>query len=188
MDSPNTLNMKTEIWKDISGYEGLYQVSNLGRIKHLPRYVYNYKGDLCYYKEKILNPFKTSNHPYLCVILLANSKRKTYQVHTIVAQAFIPYTGYNPDGSPIKGQPQINHKNENPEDNDIDNLEWCDSKYNCNYGNWKNKHSRKILCIDTNTIYNSLKDAADDIKISPTHLRRLIKKQKKCKGYLWKYV
>ena len=123
---------QNEIWKDIEGYEGLYQVSNLGRVKSLERI--DRHNHLV--KERILKP-KIEPNGYFRVDLCKEGKVKTLSVHRLVAQTFIP----NPEGLP-----QINHKNENKalnvvflrDDGSVDecrsNLEWCDRKYNCNYG------------------------------------------------------
>ena len=102
-----------EIWKDIPDYKGLYQVSNLGRIKSL------YFG-----KERILKTHK-DKYGYLISHLHNNSKGKTHFVHRLVALAFIP----NPENYPM-----INHKDESRDNNCVENLEWCDCKYNLNYG------------------------------------------------------
>ena len=102
-----------EIWKDIKDYEGHYQVSNLSRVKSIK-----------FGKERILKPV-TDRHGYLIVGLWKNNKQKTYKVHRLVAEAFLP----NPDNLP-----QVNHKDENPLNNNVNNLEWCNSKYNNTYG------------------------------------------------------
>lgn len=114
-----------EIWKQIKGYEGLYQVSNFGRVISL---------DYMRKKEtRIMVPCKKPSG-YLYVTLSKNGKRKNLYIHRIVAEAFMP----NPENLP-----QVNHRDENksnnfagtPENNFTDgNLEWCDSKYNNNYG------------------------------------------------------
>ena len=110
-----------EIWKDVVGYEGLYQVSNLGIVR-------NYKT---------LKEVKTCqwHKGYERANLFKDNQRKGYYVHRLVAQAFIP----NPKNLPI-----VNHKNEISTDNRVENLEWCDSKYNLNY---KDIHIRKHLSI-----------------------------------------
>lgn len=105
-----------EIWKDITGYEGLYQISSEGRVKSLN---YNRTG-----KEKILKAI-LDKYGYCFVILCKNNKIKKYSIHRLVAQAFIP----NPDNLP-----QVNHINENKTDNRVENLEWCTAEYNHNYG------------------------------------------------------
>lgn len=123
-----------EIWKDVVGFEGLYQVSNLGNVKSLPKYTYS-KGYPQLRKEKLLKPGKTGKrHNYLAVVL---NDGKQYKVHRLVAQAFIP----NPNNFP-----QVNHKDENPANNSVDNLEWCSNQYNCKYsGRPKTKlHKQKL--------------------------------------------
>lgn len=105
-----------EIWRDIKGYEGLYQVSNYGRVKSLN---YNHTK-----KEGIMKA-ALDGGGYLHLRLHKNGKRKNFFVHRLVADAFLP----NPDNFPI-----VNHKNEKPSDNRVENLEWCDVKYNNNYG------------------------------------------------------
>ena len=111
-----------EVWKDIKDYEGLYQVSNLGRIKSLV----GWNGKKYIKREKIINPTiqKTNKNKeyYRNVIgLVKIKKRKMAKVHRLVAEAFIP----NPNGYPI-----INHIDGNPLNNIVENLEWCDQKYN----------------------------------------------------------
>ena len=105
--------MKKELWRDIKNYEGHYQVSNFGRVKSIK-----------FGKEIILKPV-TDRHGYLLVSLWKNNKQKTYKVHRLVAEAFIDNTD---------NLPQVNHKDENPLNNNVNNLEWCNSKYNCNFG------------------------------------------------------
>lgn len=106
-----------EIWKDIPDYEGLYQVSNLGRVKSFKR-----NGNS---KDRILKPSK-NRCGYLQVILYKNRKTETFTVHRLVALAFIS----NPLNLPC-----INHKDENKENNNISNLEWCTQQYNATYNN-----------------------------------------------------
>lgn len=111
--------MVEEIWVDIKGYEGLYQVSNLGRVKSLERIdSLGHKR-----KEKIFKPQK--NKGYLRVSLWKDGKGKKYSIHRLVAIAFIP----NPDNLP-----EVNHKDENKFNNNVDNLEWCTVAYNNTYG------------------------------------------------------
>ena len=107
--------MENEVWKDIPDYEGLYQVSNLGRIKSLN---FNKTG-----KEKIMKP-RTGNRYYM-IALWKNGIRKDYLLHRIVAETFIP----NPENKPF-----INHKDENCFNNSINNLMWCTHKENMNWG------------------------------------------------------
>lgn len=115
-----------EIWKDIPGFEGLYQVSNFGRIKSL-----NYRKTG---KEHILK-FGKNPKGYSRTTLFKNGETRYYLTHRLVAQAFIP----NPDNLP-----EINHKNEIKTDNRVENLEWCTNQYNINYGT-RNKRRSETL-------------------------------------------
>ena len=103
--------IEIEEFRDIPGYEGLYEVSNLGRVRSLET-------------ERILKPSKNT-WGYLFVSLYKNGIKKAVRIHRLVALAFIP----NPDNLPC-----INHKDEDKTNNTVDNLEWCDDKYNANYG------------------------------------------------------
>lgn len=128
---------KEEIWKDIEGYEGLYQVSNLGRVRSFDRI--DRLGRLR--PGVILRPLMNT-YGYIQVSFCKEGKEKKLQVHRLVAQAFIP----NPEGLP-----QINHKDENPKNNRVDNLEWCDGKYNCNYGT---RNERQVQTMISKGLYD----------------------------------
>lgn len=112
-----------EIWKDIENYEGLYQISNLGRVKSLK-----------FGKERIMKPI-IGNKEYLFVVFHKDGKYKHHRIHRLVAQAFLS----NPNNLP-----QVNHKDENKQNNSVFNLEWCDNKYNMNYGT-RNERVAKLL-------------------------------------------
>lgn len=124
-----------EIWNDIQGYEGLYQVSNFGRVKSLPK-----KHDISmgkgYYitKERILQPGEDKDG-YLQVGLRKNKKTKMRKIHRLVAETFIPN---------LNNLPQVNHKDENKQNNDVINLEWCNNSYNQNYGTCGQKKSESM--------------------------------------------
>ena len=108
-----------EVWKPIKGYEGLYEVSNLGRVKSLPKKRIN--GTNFYIqKERILKPQLKTNR-YLGVGLIKNKIHKNFLIHRLVAKAFID-NPYN--------LPQINHIDCNKLNNNADNLEWCTQKQN----------------------------------------------------------
>lgn len=109
-----------EIWKDIEGYDGIYMVSNLGRVKSLPRSCQGLNAS----KEIILKQSEDKDG-YLLVGLHKNGKSKTVRVSRIVAKAFIPNPNEYPD---------VNHKDENNQNNRVDNLEWCTTQYNLTYG------------------------------------------------------
>ena len=102
-----------EIWKDIKGYEGLYQISSFGRVKKTRN------------KEKIMKG-RIRGKGYLAVTLLdKHGEQKDFYIHRLVAEAFIPN---------LDNLPQVNHKSEIKTDNNVENLEWCDNLYNVNYG------------------------------------------------------
>lgn len=113
--------MKKEYWKPVVGYEGLYEVSNWGRVKSIK-----------FGRERILKP-GTNNRGYLFVNLCKNGKKKNFRVHRLVAEAFIP-NPYN--------LPEVNHKDENKLNNNAENLEWCDRKFNINYGTGIERRSK----------------------------------------------
>ena len=141
-----------EYWRDIKGYEGLYQVSNYGRVRSVDRTVLYEDGRIGNFKGKI-RKIKINNSGY-CLVILNN--HKSYLVHRLVAEAFIP----NPNNLPC-----VNHKDEDKQNNFVfvnedetvdlekSNLEWCTQKYNCNYGskqitNITSKHNKPILQFD----------------------------------------
>lgn len=117
-----------ELWKDISGYEGLYQISNLGRVKS-----FRCSSKFRKPKEFILKP-SLINSGYGVVTLYSGKEKKKFQIHRLVATAFIP----NPFDFPC-----VNHKDEDKLNNRADNLEWCTYQYNNNYG------TARIRKIDT---------------------------------------
>lgn len=123
-----------EIWRDIPGYEGKYQVSNTGEVKSL-----NYRGSG---KTKLLKQHCDSKG-YKHVSLYKNGKKKVYSVHRLVAMTFIP----NPNNLPI-----INHKDENPSNNNVNNLEGCTYEYNLNYGT-RNERASESMCGENNPFY-----------------------------------
>jgi len=136
-----------EIWKDIKDYEGIYQVSNLGRVKSIARKVKYSRGNHSYYQyqqERLLSANQKSNG-YLEYSLYKDSKRTHKYIHRLVADAFID----NPNNLPV-----VNHIDEDKQNNKVDNLEWCTVSYNNTYGTRidrkvKNtdyrKNSRKII-------------------------------------------
>lgn len=122
--------MKEE-WKDIKGYEGLYKISNLGRVKSLPKH-----AGRSYRKERILKN-SIDKDGYIKVTLCKNNKTSFLSIHRLLAIAFIP----NPNNFP-----QINHKDENKQNNNLNNLEWCTCKYNINYGTRTKRAFKKVNC------------------------------------------
>lgn len=164
-----------EIYKDIEGYEGIYQVSNLGNVKSL-----NYNRTS---KEKILKPLNGKDG-YLFVILSKQGKRKTHLVHRIVAQTFID----NPNNLP-----QINHKDEDKTNNCINNLEFCDCQYNINYGTRNQRAadslSKQVLCLETGEIYASTHQVQRQLGFNHTCISQCCNGRcKQAYGFHWKYV
>lgn len=118
-----------EEWRDIKKFEGIYQVSNLGRIKSLSRKIWNYTT-----KEKILKPYPCGSG-YLEVNLRDNGRRTVKMVHRLVAETFLDNH---------IGLSQVNHLDENIKNNRADNLEWCTPKHNANYGT-RNKRQYEAM-------------------------------------------
>ena len=181
----NNIENINEEWRDIVGYEGLYQVSNLGRIKSLR----NNKNNP---REKILK-LKLVKNGYYIIFLYKNGKPKWYYVHRLVAIAFIP-NPYN--------LPQVNHIDENKTNNCVENLEWCNQKYNVNYGTCierrikklKNRKdlSKPILQFDLEgkliNEYPSINEVERQTGFKNPNICKCLKgKTKTCGGFLWKY-
>ena len=165
--------MKEE-WRPVVGYEGRYEVSSLGRIRRV----------------KIIIPSK-KKHGYMQVSLVdGNGVRKSLRLHRIVAEAFLP----NPDG-----KPQVNHRDEDPENNRADNLEWATAEENTNYGSRtaraaaKNGSKTPVLQIDPKTLkvvaeYPGQSVAARETGISLASINACLRgKQQHAGGYLWEY-
>ncbi len=139
-----------EIWQDIEGFEGLYQISNLGRVKSLERvvkYCENTKSktDKHTVKEHIKKPTLKENG-YLQISLYKNNRGKNLYIHRLVAEAFID----NP-----KNYKTVNHKNLDKQDNRVNNLEWCSYGDNNEHArqnlNFKSGKAIKIECINIDT-------------------------------------
>lgn len=165
--------MKEE-WRDIIGYEGLYQVSNLGRVKNK--------------HDKILK--QQIRKGYCEVGLYKNNSKqpKLYKVHRLVAESFI----LNPNNLPC-----VNHKDENKKNNKIFNLEWCNHNYNDNYGTRNEKISKKQKCpiiLQCDKNMNVIKEWNGMIEIYKKlgyHKSQIynccIGKYKTAHNYIWKY-
>ena len=172
-----------EVWKDIKNYEGLYQVSNLGRVKSLDRVVYqkNSFGNIQknIYKGKILSLFEDRDG-YLRINLKKDKKMKQYGVHVLVANTFLninkfKYMEYEDLSKIDINRLQINHKNENKKDNCIDNLEFCTVAYNTNYGS----REQKIIQLDLSgkiiKVWDSRKKASKELHISRNTINEILR-------------
>lgn len=167
-----------EAWKDVLGYEGLYQVSNLGRVKSLPRQTTS---------GKILSTASRQNG-YLCVSLCKNGKTHKYNVHRIVAEAFLPKHGRND---------VVNHKDENKHNNQVTNLEWITQKENLDYHNGITRRAKTrsgfafVLQIKDGKIVNSyrtLHEAARAVNGWPQNIWHCVHgKALTAYGYKWRY-
>ena len=161
--------MKEE-WKPIEGYEGLYEVSNMGRVKSLN---YRHTG-----KERILKG-GDDGYGYLCVNLCKDGKANKGKIHRLVAQAFLE----NP-----QNLPEVNHKNEDKTDNRVENLEWCTKQYNIEYSQAKavigiNKVSGLIL------EFPSQMEASRQTGTNQGHIWGCCNgRRKSAGGFLWFYA
>lgn len=164
-----------EIWKPVKNFEGLYEISNVGNIK-----------SLLFNREKILKPAINSSG-YYSIVLYKNKIKSSHTIHRLVADAFIE-NKYN--------CPLINHKNEIKTDNNVSNLEWCDVKYNNNFGTRNSKISNslsnKIIQLDKNgNVVNIFKNSVSAKEFGFDH-SSIIKcchgKRNTHKGYAWRFA
>lgn len=172
--------MKNEVWKPILNYEN-YLISNYGRIKSLPKKTHT--------KEEVILKTRIGKCGYEIITFSgANHLTKTFKIHRLVATAFIP----NPNNLPC-----VNHKDENKLNNNVDNLEWCDYKYNNNYGSAREravlKKSKNIIQKDLNG--NIIKEWLNAMEIKRalnfdnSTIHKCCKgKIKKYKNYIWEYI
>lgn len=152
--------------KDIKNYEGLYAITSCGQ-------VWSYRS------KKFMSPYPTKDG-YQVVCLSKNGEKQRVLVHRLVAETYIP----NPFGLT-----QINHKDEIKNHNFINNLEWCDSKYNNNYGNHNKTISKEVYCVELNKTFNSTREAARELGINGNHISCVCRGVRKtCGGYHWRYV
>lgn len=177
--------MQCEIWKDIAGFDGVYQISNLGRVKSLDRVIsieYKDRAGTRKIKGKLRKPIKDKDG-YLVIGL----GKGNYKIHRLVAMAFIPNTN---------NYPQINHIDGNKRNNAATNLEWCTNAENQNHAfKIGLKKTKKFAKVDLTSgkiirIYHSLKDVANDIeKLDPSTLVKVCngKRNEHC-GYSWVYA
>ena len=163
------------LWKEIPGYEGIYEISNTGVVRG----------------RKGIRKILVSWDGYQYVKLCNRGHEKKFKVHRLVALAFLP--------NPL-GFPEINHKDENKENNNVCNLEWCDRKYNNNYGkrnivagiSIRKANQRRVFRYDKNLnfldSFVSAKEAEKILKIDHTGILKCANnKRKTAGGFIWKY-
>lgn len=164
-----------EIWRDIEGYEGLYQISNKGRVKSL------YKGS-----ERILKPWD-DYCGYLVVSLYKNRIKQDLKIHRLVAETFIPN---------LENKPQVNHKDENKYNNCVENLEWITHIDNCNYGTRNERisdsQSKPILQYSKSGDFIREWKSAAEVKrvlsINNKNINSCCKGKRKSAGdFIWRY-
>lgn len=162
-----------EIWKDVVGYEGVYQVSNLSRVRRTK-------------SGRVLSPFMAKG--YLLVVLWSGNKEHGFAIHRLAAIAFIP----NPNNYPC-----INHKDEDKLNNKIENLEWCTHKYNSNYGACRQKigdaNGKPVIQKTKNgeivMEYKSGRQAERETGISSTHISSCVNGNRRTTGgFIWEKV
>lgn len=159
--------MTTEIWKDVVGFEGLYQVSNFGNLR-------NKWG-------RLISNRRMKWNGYLEAVLSKDNKKHYFRIHRLVAEAFLP----NPLNLPV-----INHINSNRSDNRVDNLEWTTQKHNVSLA----KGKKVALCDSSGNVikeFESIRDASRITGLTKKRIKQLIAgktKYKKPKDGVWKYV
>lgn len=181
------MDVLKEVWKDVKGYEGKYQVSNTGKVLSLN-----------YHREGYPNllTLKTNSDGYKYVGLCKNNKVKTHRIHRLVAEHFLPLN--------LNPSLQINHKDEDKSNNNVNNLEWVTPKQNTNYGTCvkrrsqtvkltgsrRNNNGKKIICVDTGEVYGSISEASKFTGIKRTTIRSSCKSGRKTRAskYLWKLL
>lgn len=187
-----------ETWKPVVGYEGFYEVSNLGRVRSVSRIAHIKRGNGEYdyrVKGKIVEP-QERRHGYLAVCLYGkeskNGRFTQKSVHRLVAEAFLP----NPNG-----YSEVNHLDENKQNNALSNLEWCDRKHNVNYGTTQKRRSEKIingpkskavdqLDMDGNYIrtFPSMQEASRNGYAAGNIYKAIHKTYSQAYGYKWRYA
>ena len=182
-----------EIWKDIVGYEGLYQVSNLGNVKSCKRIVFYGNNKKQTIHEKILKP-DINKLGYKRVTLCKYGKTKRMSIHRLVATAFVE----NPDNKPV-----VNHIDCNPSNNCVENLEWCTTQENNLYAiklgrikpqeNGKKTTCKPVVATNITTgemfYFESIREAQRQLNIFTSNINGVLKgKRNKTKGYTFKYL
>ena len=178
-----------EEWRQIEGYEGYYEVSNLGNIRSVDRVVPQKNNCVKAIHGRLIRQSTHYKTGYKSVMLSKNGVHKRLSVHRLVGKAFLP----NPDNLP-----EINHKDENKANNSVDNLEWCDHSYNNRYGTipqrkseWSSKRVEQFDLITGDVIatFPSGTVAARTLGFPQTSISACCHgKTNHCRGYGWRFI
>lgn len=170
-----------EIWKDIVGYEGLYQVSNFGRVKSLAKV-----DRVGRFHPEQLKVQVNNGIGYLVVNLKHNGKQQMRSVHRLVAEHFI---------SNDLELPEVNHIDGNKSNNVVNNLEWCTHSENIQHavdtGLHTNFGQRKVLCVELDLVFDTIKDAELWVGVKGSRISNVCQLKRGCKtcgGYHWRYI
>ena len=178
---------KEEIWRDIKGYEGLYQVSDMGRVKSLERTVSKEDGSIQHRKERIKKLF-TNNKGYLLVNLCNSNGKKKRLVHRLVCEAF---------HENLENKPCVNHIDENRANNKASNLEWCTYAENNNHGTRLARSAKaRSKTIGQYTldgklikVWQSAMEVQRQLGFGNSNISKVARgKLKTAYGYIWKYI
>lgn len=169
-----------EIWKDIKGYEGHYQVSNFGRVKSVQRT--STTGQAL--SEKIMKPSRDKGD-YPFVGLWRNGKKTNFKIHRLVLEAFAPVEGME--------SLDCNHRDEDKANNNLTNLEWMTRRDNLNYGTHNERiseaHRVRILCVELGKEFESIKSAAEAFGHDRGNIWRVLDNPNRTAcGYHWRYI
>lgn len=177
-----------EEWKPVVGFEGYYEVSSLGRVRSVERAVIDKRGRRRMYPAMMLATYLNC-HGRVLIGLWRDNRINRMSVHRLVAMAFLP----NPDNLP-----EVNHKDENPQNNRVDNLEWCTHFYNQNYGTRVERTSRKlwvpVIGIDKDGNeyrFASMLEAAEKTGARKQDISKICRgcgRLKRSGGYRWRYA
>lgn len=194
-----------EIWKDIEGYEGLYQVSNLGKVRSCDRYVRSVSKSGKVYRRRlnglILQDYQSDG--YHMIDIQKYNIRESFLVHRLVAKAFVD----NPDNKPA-----VNHIDRNKDNNSYNNLEWVTNQENSQHAKltghdfgkaWRGKHmthdqrlnlskcstkKMPVKCIETDQTFESIKSAADTYNVTSETIRYSIRNSKPIKNKQYTFI
>ena len=184
-------NLEGEVWRDIEGLEGLYAVSNLGRVKSLDRVLPHKMHGTWHIRERLMKLSLTGpgdkDHKYVNATLNAGrGKTVSVRVHRAVAIAFIP----NPEN-----KPEVNHIDGNKKNNRASNLEWVTPQENVDHAwshglceNVGKKNAHPVVCVETGTVYPSVIAAESAYGLARSAIGHAIKHGHKSAGYHWAYI